>query len=71
MTISIRSIDIGFDLRAVGQRIILPADTDCVLCDLPERDGIVQRWEEPVTGSREKITRALRGLGYRIDFDLR
>ena len=68
MTISIRSIDVGFDLRAVGQTTTLPPGTTAVLCDLPERNGYVMPREKAVTGTPEKILRSLRGLGYSVRF---
>ena len=71
MTISIRSTDMGYDLRAVGQEVILPADTDAVLCDMPERNGYVIRREDAVTGTHDQIVKRLRGLGYRVRFALR
>jgi hypothetical protein len=70
MTISIRSIDIGFDVRAVGQTVMLATNTTAVLCDLPARDGYVMPRKQPVTGTPEKILRSLRGLGYSVRFKI-
>lgn len=68
MTISIRSLDIGFDVRAVGQTVTLPADTTAVLCDLPERGGYVMPRKDAIVGTPEQILRSLRGLGYSVHF---
>lgn len=67
-TISLRSIDIGYDVRVVGGTWTLPSDTTAVLCDMPERDGYVIARKKPVTGTPLQILRSLRGLGYSVRF---
>ena len=68
LTISLRSIDVGFDLRAVGQTAILPEGITAVLCDLPERGGHVIPREQPVSGNPAQILKRLRGLGYSVRY---
>jgi len=66
-TVSIRSIDFGFDTRAVpGPPIRLPVGTMAVLCDLPERDGYVMPRKGAITGTPGQILKRLRGLGYSV-----
>lgn len=66
--ISIRSIDIGFDVRSTGQTVELPDHVTTVLCDLPDRDGYIMPRKKPVTGSQAAILKTLRGLGYSVRF---
>lgn len=68
-TVSIRSIDVGFDPRAVGDGpLLLPVGTTTVLCDLPERDGYVGAREGAITGTPTQILKRLRGLGYSVRY---
>jgi hypothetical protein len=69
MMISIRSIDVGFDLRTVGQSAVLPIGTTAVLCDSPKRNGYVLARKKAITGTPHEILKKLRGLGYSVRYE--
>ena len=69
-TYSLRSLDVGFDLRALKMTATLPAGTTAVLCDMPRRKGPTKPRKEPVTGSPTEILRTLRRLGYSVRWGL-
>jgi hypothetical protein len=58
--ISLRSIDVGFDLRLHKYTTEIPRDVTAVECEARHGyDGVT------VTGTPEQIVRQLRFLGYR------
>lgn len=65
-TVTLRSIDVGFDLRLHKMTAQIPAGTTHVLCDERQRGACVLARREPVTGTPEEITQQLRGFGYRV-----
>ena len=69
MHISIKSIDVGFDLRAVGQTVLLDPETTSVAYDKPERGGYVTAADKHAEGTPQQILRTLRGAGYKCRFE--
>lgn len=68
-TISIRSIDLGFDPRNVdgpGRVIEIPQDIDAVYCDERPHHGYVHPRPLPIRGSITQIISSLRQLGYSV-----
>jgi sulfite reductase beta subunit-like hemoprotein len=60
-TTSVRSIDVGYDVRLHGIIVLVHPDTTCVLFD----DSLNKPKE--VTGSFKRIVAVLRRHGYRVN----
>jgi len=68
-SLSIRSIDVGWDPRTVGSTVLLPKGTKCVYYDQAKRGGIVCPEPVPATGNRQQILATLRHAGYDVRFE--
>jgi hypothetical protein len=70
LEVSVRSIDVGFDPREVGQAVKLPKFVTRVLYDEPRgSDGIVRAADKPAIGDAKAIAAKLESVGYTVEIE--
>lgn len=70
LEVSVRSIDIGFDPRRIGQTVKLPKYVTRVLYDEPaDESGIVRAAKKPALGDAKTIAKQLVAVGYTVEIE--